>query len=56
VDLAYQPYSFLHWGYSDHAPFWDYHYSAFCAIEDESPANPNYHRPTDPSIRWISTS
>lgn len=47
VDLAYQPYTFLHWGYSDHAPFWSHHYSAFCAIEDESPANPNYHSPTD---------
>jgi hypothetical protein len=47
VNLGYKPYSFLHWSYSDHAPFWNYHYSAFCAIEDESPANPNYHSPTD---------
>ena len=33
--------------YSDHSPFWDRGYSAFCAIEDEDVNNPYYHTPGD---------
>jgi hypothetical protein len=33
--------------YSDHSPFWDRGYSAFCAIEDEDVNNPHYHTPGD---------
>ncbi len=29
--------------WSDHAPFWDYGYNAFCLIEDENVPNPFYH-------------
>jgi hypothetical protein len=47
VDLQYHSYNLSTWSYSDHAPFWNYGYSAFCAIEDASPANPYYHHPTD---------
>ena len=37
--------STLQW--SDHAPFWDYGYSALCGIEDVEPSNPNYHEVGD---------
>lgn len=37
--------STLQW--SDHAPFWDYGYSALCGIEDVEPSNPNYHEECD---------
>jgi hypothetical protein len=33
--------------YSDHSPFWDRGYSAFCGIEDEDVNNPYYHTPGD---------
>jgi Zn-dependent M28 family amino/carboxypeptidase len=33
--------------YSDHSPFWDRGYSAFCASEDEDVNNPYYHTPGD---------
>jgi hypothetical protein len=36
--------SFIH---SDHSPFWDRGYSAFCAIEDNPLTNPNYHTVSD---------
>ena len=32
---------------SDHSPFWDQGYSAFCAIEDAGVPNPYYHKTTD---------
>lgn len=35
------------WPYSDHSPFWNAGYSALCAIENESPSNPFYHKTTD---------
>jgi hypothetical protein len=33
--------------YSDHSPFWDQGYSAFCGIEDADVNNPYYHSPGD---------
>jgi hypothetical protein len=33
--------------YSDHAPFWNNGYFAFCGIEDFWPPNPYYHTPGD---------
>lgn len=33
--------------YSDHSPFWDQGYSAFCGIEDADVNNPYYHTPYD---------
>jgi hypothetical protein len=33
--------------YSDHSPFWDQGYSAFCGIEDADVNNPYYHTPGD---------
>jgi Peptidase family M28 len=33
--------------YSDHSPFWDQGYSAFCGIEDADVANPYYHTTAD---------
>jgi Zn-dependent M28 family amino/carboxypeptidase len=33
--------------YSDHSPFWDQGYSAFCAIEDADVTSPYYHTPDD---------
>jgi hypothetical protein len=33
--------------YSDHSPFWDRGYHAFCGIEDEDVNNPFYHTPGD---------
>ena len=33
--------------YSDHSPFWDQGYSAFCGIEDADVNNPFYHTPDD---------
>jgi Zn-dependent M28 family amino/carboxypeptidase len=33
--------------YSDHSPFWDEGYPAFCGIEDANPDNPNYHTTGD---------
>lgn len=36
--------SFIH---SDHSPFWDQGYSAFCGIEDADVNNPYYHTPED---------
>jgi hypothetical protein len=33
--------------YSDHSPFWDRGYSAFCGIEDADVNNPYYHTPED---------
>jgi hypothetical protein len=36
--------SFIH---SDHSPFWDQGYSAFCGIEDADVNNPYYHTPDD---------
>jgi hypothetical protein len=33
--------------YSDHSPFWDQGYSAFCGIEDADVNNPFYHTPGD---------
>ena len=33
--------------YSDHSPFWDQGYSAFCGIEDAGVNNPYYHTPDD---------
>ncbi|UCF79534.1 MAG: M28 family peptidase [Candidatus Eiseniibacteriota bacterium] len=33
--------------YSDHAPFWDEGYSAFCGIEVDYPTNPYYHSTDD---------
>jgi hypothetical protein len=35
------------WPYSDHSPFWNAGYPALCAIENEEPANPYYHKVTD---------
>jgi hypothetical protein len=35
------------WPYSDHSPFWNAGYSALCAIENESPTSPYYHKTTD---------
>jgi len=33
--------------YSDHSPFWDQGYAAFCGIEDANPQNPYYHTTGD---------
>lgn len=33
--------------YSDHSPFWDRGYSAFCGIEDAAVSNPYYHTTAD---------
>jgi Zn-dependent M28 family amino/carboxypeptidase len=33
--------------YSDHSPFWDQGYAAFCGIEDADVNNPYYHTPGD---------
>lgn len=33
--------------YSDHGPFWNNGYLAFCGIEDYWPGNPYYHTPGD---------
>ena len=33
--------------YSDHSPFWDQGYPAFCGIEDADVNNPYYHTPGD---------
>ena len=33
--------------YSDHSPFWDRGYSAFCGIEDADVSNPYYHTTAD---------
>jgi len=33
--------------YSDHSPFWDRGYSAFCGIENAEVTNPYYHTPGD---------
>lgn len=33
--------------YSDHSPYWDQGYPAFCGIEDFWPVNPNYHKASD---------
>jgi hypothetical protein len=35
------------WPYSDHSPFWNAGYPALCAIENEDPSNPHYHKVTD---------
>ncbi len=35
------------WPYSDQSPFWNAGYPALCAIENEDPSNPHYHKTTD---------
>ncbi|MCX6561410.1 MAG: M28 family metallopeptidase [Candidatus Aminicenantes bacterium] len=35
------------WPYSDQSPFWNAGYAALCAIENEEPGNPYYHKTTD---------